>query len=144
MEEGLQDGTPSRRQPWQNWGRQGGLGYEPWTCRSSSLLSPEGQGVRVMRSTETHLLGYRVGQRDGMVWWALGTHGEYPTHPSPPTLPQADPSAGGQDHPRKHIPGPSGCPRGGLHRVCAWLSVALYIIFSLSHLPAQPSWAPAS
>lgn len=57
------------------------MGYEPLTSPSCLwLVSPEGQGVRAMRSTEVNPLGYRAGQREGMVWWSSGTRGEYPTH----------------------------------------------------------------
>lgn len=49
-----------------------------------SLPSPEGQRVRVMRSTDINLLGYRAGQREGVAWWWSGTRGEYPAYPPHP------------------------------------------------------------
>lgn len=74
MGEGLQDAVPLEGSHHGTGARSGGSGDN---SSDLTLFSPscllvvplEGQGLWVMRSAEINFLGYRAGQRKGMVWW---------------------------------------------------------------------------
>ena len=153
MEEGLPDDGPSRRQPLQNWGEaRRDWGRNPRASRPPlppvsgwCLQRPE---VWVKRSTEISLLGYTAGQRKGMVWWSRGTRGKYPHIRLPHQLCQRlTPLQGARTTPENISQGQVAFPGEGstvrVHDASVGSCLTLYISLSLSHLPAQPSWALA-
>lgn len=145
MEEGLQDDGPSGRQPLWNWGEaRRERGFGGWGGRNprapGSPLPPVfgwcPQRVWVTRFTEINLLRYTAGQRKQMVQWSVVVGDQWRISPHiclPPTLPQADPSAGGQDHPREHIPRPSGFPpERGSQGLCTTEQSAITLYYTSS------------